>query len=285
MGGEAMGMDLPFLKRRAKEINKVILLPVDEISPNPNQPRKYFDKNALEELCQSILANGLLQPVTVRQREGGEYELIAGERRWLAFRQLGQAHIPSIVEECTDQQSSMLALIENLQRKDLNYFEEAAAIQRLMKDLDLNQQQISLKIGKAQSTVANKLRLLRFPPPLRELMLEAGLTERHARAVLKLPEGEAPRHIEHIIQNKLNVEQAERYIQECLHKLEQTHPPTRLLIIKDMRIFLNSINKAVKLMQSAGIEVDSQKKETDEYVEMTIRIPKASVYRTREAVL
>lgn len=276
-------MDLPFLKKRMKEINKVILLPVNEILPNPNQPRKHFDPNALEELCQSILANGLLQPISVRQNNNGEYELIAGERRWLAFRRLGRSQIPAIVDEYTDQQSSMLALIENLQRRDLNFFEEAIAIDRLMRDLNLTQQQISSKIGKAQSTVANKLRLLRFPPTLREQMLEAGLTERHARAILKLPDFENPKHVDYIIQNKLNVEQSEDYVSECLRKLEPKSPSTRLLVIKDMRIFLNSINKAVKLMQSAGIEVDSQKHETDEFVEMTIRIPKAAVYRKREA--
>lgn len=261
----------------------MILLPVDEISSNPNQPRQYFDGGALEELCQSILSNGLLQPITVRLNEGGEYELVAGERRLMAFRRLGRSQIPAILEEYTDQQSSMLALIENLQRRDLNYFEEAAAIDRLMRDLNLTQQQISMKIGKAQSTVANKLRLLRYPPNLRDRMLEAGLTERHARAVLKLPDFEDPQHIEYIIKNKLNVEQTESYVLDCLRKLEPKTPSTRLLVIKDMRIFLNSINKAVKLMQSAGIQVDSQKTETDEFVEMTIRVPKVAVYRKKEA--
>ncbi len=276
-------MDLPFMKQRVKEINKVILLPVKEISPNPNQPRTYFDPVALEELCQSILANGLLQPITVRLRENGRYELVAGERRWLAFQRLGRSHIPSIVEEYTDQQSSMLALIENLQRRDLNFFEEAAAIDRLMRELNLTQQQISMKIGKAQSTVANKLRLLRYPTSIREMILKAGLTERHARAVLKLPDFADSKHIQYIIKHQLNVEQTERYVADYLRKLEPKNPSTRLLVIKDMRIFLNSINKAVKLMQSSGIEVDSQKNETDEYVEMTIRIPKAAVYRKREA--
>ena len=185
-------------------------MPVKEISPNPNQPRTYFDPVALEELCQSILANGLLQPITVRLRENGRYELVAGERRWLAFQRLGRSHIPAIVEEYTDQQSSMLALIENLQRRDLNFFEEAAAIDRLMRELNLTQQQISMKIGKAQSTVANKLRLLRYPTSIREMILKAGLTERHARRS-SLPDFADSKHIQYIIKHQLNVEQTERY--------------------------------------------------------------------------
>ncbi len=276
-------MDIPFFKQRAKEINKVILLPVKDISPNPNQPRKYFDSVALEELSQSILANGLLQPITVRLKDDGLYELVAGERRWLAFQRLGRSHIPAIVEEYTDQQSSILALIENLQRRDLNFFEEAAAIDKLMRELNLTQQQISMKLGKAQSTIANKLRLLRYPPSIRQKILEAGLTERHARAVLKLPDFSDPKHIDYIVKHQLNVEQTERYVADYLRKLEPKTPSTRLLVIKDMRIFLNSINKAVKLMKEAGVEVESQKHETDDYVEMVIRVPKAAVYRKREA--
>lgn len=276
-------MDIPFFKQRAKEINKVILLPVKDISPNPNQPRKYFDSVALEELSQSILANGLLQPITVRLKEDGLYELVAGERRWLAFQRLGRSHIPAIVEEYTDQQSSVLALIENLQRRDLNFFEEAAAIDKLMRELNLTQQQISMKLGKAQSTIANKLRLLRYPLPIRQKILEAGLTERHARAILKLPDFGDPKHIDYIVKHQLNVEQTERYVADYLRKLEPKNPSTRLLVIKDMRIFLNSINKAVKLMKEAGVEVESQKHETDDYVEMVIRVPKAAVYRKREA--
>lgn len=276
-------MALSFMSKKNREINKVVLLPLSEITSNPNQPRKHFDPDALQELSRSIIANGLLQPVTVRRLESGRYELIAGERRTLAFRSLGREHIPAIVEEYSDQQSAVLALIENLQRKDLNYFEEAVGIAQLMDLLELTQQQISVRLGKAQSTVANKLRLLRYPVPLQQTMLEAGLTERHARALLKieeLPKLEAA--IGHIVEKQLNVEQTEEYVQQLLLKKE-IKTRTRLFVVKDLRMFQNSINKAVSMMSLAGIPVDSVKHETDDYIEYVIKVPKAAVYKTKPA--
>ena len=269
------------LQRRGdKEINKVVLLPVEEIVPNRSQPRKYFDQEDIRELGYSIYQNGLLQPITVRrlpQGQGGGYELIAGERRLLAFRGLGKEKIPAIVEDYTDQQSAVFALIENLQRRDLHFFEEAEGIERLMFELGLSQTQASQRLGKAQSTIANKLRLLKYPPDIREKMRAAALSERHARALLGLPNPNNTVPIDYVIKNKLNVEQTEKYVQRLLE--EQNRPKTmKTIIIKDMRIFLNSINKAVKMMQSAGINVSQQKQEHMEHVEVTIRIPKDSVY-------
>ncbi len=261
----------------AREVGRIVLLPVEEILSNRSQPRTYFDQQALLELSQSIAASGLLQPITVRKLPGGSLELVAGERRLMAYRALGRTHIPAIVETYSDTQSATFALIENLQRRDLNYFEEAAGIARLMREQGLTQQQVSRQLGKAQSTVANKLRLLRYPPALRERMLGAGLTERHARALLALPNPGDTAPLEHIIAHRLNVEQTERYVAALLE--EQRPKPTRLVVIKDMRIFLNSIHKAVKIMQGAGIEVLSQKNETDTHVEMVIRVPKAAVYQ------
>ena len=267
------------LQRRGndREINKVVLLPVDEILPNRSQPRKHFDEQAIRELGHSIRANGLLQPITVRRLSQNEYELIAGERRVIAFRSLGRDKIPAIIEEYTDEQSAVFALIENLQRRDLHFFEEAEGIERLMRELGLTQMQASQQLGKAQSTLANKLRLLKYPPHIREKMRTATLSERHARAMLSLPDQDDPAPIDYVINNKLNVEQTEKYVQRLLE--EQSRPKTmRTIIIKDMRIFLNSINKAVKMMQSAGINVSHQKQEHQSHVEVTIRIPKDSVY-------
>lgn len=271
-----------FLKKGNKEINRVVLLPVEEIASNPSQPRHYFDPAGLEELCSSIATSGLLTPISVRKLPSGKYELIAGERRLLAFRKLERTHIPAIVEEYTDQQSAVFALVENLQRRDLNYFEEAVGIARLMEEQGLSQVQVSQRLGKAQSTVANKLRLLKYSPEIREKLLFYNLTERHARALLKLPDPGDPVHIEYIAANKLNVEQTEEYVDSLLKKGLEKPLPTRLFIIKDMRIFLNSINKAVKMMQSAGIDVDTKKTETDEFIELTMRVPKSSVYKPKK---
>jgi len=272
-------MALKILQRRGdREINKVVLLPVDSIVSNRSQPRKHFDQAAIKELGQSILSNGLLQPVTVRQCADGKYELIAGERRLRAFRDLSKKQIPAIIEDCTDEQSATLALIENLQRRDLNYFEEAAGIDKLMRELGLSQVQASQKIGKAQSTVANKLRLLKFPPDTQQVLIDGNLTERHARALLNLPDINDAGAISYVIKSGLNVEQTEKYVQRLLD--EQGRPQTiKTIIIKDMRIFLNSINKAVKMMQSAGIHVTYDKKDLDDQIHVTITIPKASVYR------
>jgi len=272
-------MALGILQRRGdKEINRVVLLPVGNIVSNRSQPRKHFDEASMRELSQSILGNGLLQPVTVRRLEGGKFELVAGERRLMAFRDLGKAQIPAIIEDYTDEQSAFLALIENLQRRDLNYFEEAAGIDRLMRELSLTQTQVSRKIGKAQSTIANKLRLLKYSEDIQQMMLTANLTERHARALLNLPDITDVDAIEYVIKSGLNVEQTEKYVQRVLD--EHARPKTiKTVIIKDMRIFLNSINKAVKMMQSAGIDVTSQKKDLDGHIELAIKIPKASVYR------
>ena len=272
---------LGFLSKTGREINKVILLPVSRIDSNPNQPRRYFDTENLTELAESIRANGLLQPITVRQSmRDGCYELIAGERRTIAFRMLGYDMIPAIVEEYNDQQSAVLSLIENLQRKDLNYFEEASGISRLMCELSLTQQQVSEKIGKAQPTVANKLRLLKYSPAVQNAFLDHGLTERHARSMLKLQsEEEQMRVIALVAENKLNVDQTEQYVDRLVHKKPADQEKTRIYVVKDMRIFLNTINRAISIMQHAGIPVDTDKNENDQYMEYLIRVPKSAIYR------
>lgn len=277
-------MAIGFAKKN-KEINKVVLIPLDQIKKSPSQPRKQFDKQSLQELAQSISANGLLQPVSVRKIAENTYELIAGERRTMAFRNLGYDAIPAIIEEYSTEQSIVLTLIENLQRKDLNFFEEALGIARLMHELGLNQLQISQKLGKAQSTIANKLRLLKFSPELQQKMLDANFTERHARALLKLTDdGCVAEVIESVGRDKLNVEQTEQLVQTMVEK-PLHKPPTRIFVIKDMRMFMNSIQKAISTMNQAGIPVDTSKVENDNYVELHIKIPKTAVYRDSPAKL
>ncbi len=259
------------------------MLNIREISSNPYQPRSQFEPRALQELADSISQNGLLQPVTVREWENG-YQLIAGERRLMACKMLGMEQIPAIVNRVDDEKSAVFALIENLQRKDLNYFEEAQGIQTLMQTSGMSQQEVAKKLGKAQSTVANKLRLLFFGEDLRQKMLDNGLTERHARALLRLPnERLVNEAIQYIVAERLNVGESESYIESLLTAVPEkppSKPATRLFVVKDLRIFMNTITKAVSTMRLAGIEVDTSKEEDEEYIHYLVKIPKKSAYRS-----
>ena len=268
---------------KQKTISRVLLLNIREISSNPYQPRSQFEPRALQELADSISQNGLLQPVTVREWENG-YQLIAGERRLMACKMLGMEQIPAIVNRVDDEKSAVFALIENLQRKDLNYFEEAQGIQTLMQTSGMSQQEVAKKLGKAQSTVANKLRLLFFGEDLRQKMLDNGLTERHARALLRLPnERLVNEAIQYIVAERLNVGESESYIESLLTAVPEkppSKPATRLFVVKDLRIFMNTITKAVSTMRLAGIEVDTSKEEDQEYIHYLVKIPKKSAYRS-----
>lgn len=262
-----------------QKVGQVVLLETDAIAPNPYQPRKQFAPEALRELAESIAANGLLQPVTVRQ-VGEGYELVAGERRLMACRMIHMERIPALVENYDDQQSAVFALIENLQRQDLNYFEQASGVQRLMKQCGMTQEQVAKRLGKSQPTIANKLRLLVFPQELRRKMLDSGLTERHARAMLKLPESCWEEAVKEIAVHRWNVAETEEYIARKLALRQPKKKATRLFLLKDFRIFMNTIAQAVSTMKMAGIEIDTQEEEDEEYIHYTMRIPKKSAYRT-----
>lgn len=285
MGVDKQGKEMPTVKKwfpkQQRQVGRVVLLETAAIHPSPYQPRRRFDPKALEELAQSIRQNGLLQPITVRETAEG-YELVAGERRLLACKSLGLEQIPAIIQPYGDQQAAILALAENLQRQDLNYFEEAQGIQQLMALCGLTQQQAAEKLGKAQSTVANKLRLLTFSQPLRQRMLEAGLTERHARALLPLgDEAEIQRVVDWIVEKKRNVGETETYVQQLLDARHSPKPKaTRLFVVKDLRIFQNTLDKAVSTMKLAGIQVDTQRTEDEQFIHYTLRIPKKSAYRS-----
>ena len=173
---------------REKTVNKVLSIHIDQILPNPYQPRKLFDEEELSGLSESIRSNGILQPLSVRRTTCGNYEIIAGERRFRACKQAGLEHVPCIVMDVDEQKSAILAILENIQRHDLSFFEQAEGIMRLIEEWGVTQEEAALRLGKAQSTIANKLRLLKIPPYLRHKILENGLTERHARALLKFAE-------------------------------------------------------------------------------------------------
>ena len=255
--------------------SRVRYIPINTVRPNPQQPRRSFDETPLRELADSIRAYGILQPLTVRDR-GGFYELVAGERRLRAARIAGLREVPCLVAEVGEEDAALLALIENLQRRDLDYMEEAAAIARLIGRYGLSQQQAADKLGKSQPAIANKLRLLRLAPPVIDCLRQYGLTERHARTLLRLTDPEqqlaAARHMG---QRGLNVAQAEQYV-DALTAENRTAPPQRrpTYIIKDVRLFLNSVERGVRLMQSAGVGAEVGRRDTEEEILLTIHIPK-----------
>lgn len=253
---------------------QILSISQNDILPNPNQPRKRFDYDELEGLAQSIRANGILQPLMVRALENGKYELIAGERRLRAARLTGMTKIPCIVNDISETDSAVFAVIENLQRQDLDYFEEAEALALLVSDYHMGQDELSKKLGMAQSTLSNKLRLLKLSEEMRYKISRAGLSERHARALLTLTdEVQRARALSIIIDRHLTVSESESLIEQMLRKNET--PKKQLLRgFKDIRIFINTLNNAVDTIRRAGIDADSVKTETDEYVEYIVRIPK-----------
>ena len=258
------------------ENGRVLYLPIRQIRPNPAQPRKIFDPEGLRELAASIEQYGILQPLTVR-RVGGGYELVAGERRLRAARMADCSEVPCILLSVDQEQSGMVALVENLQRRDLDYIEEAEGLLRLIRQYGLSQEEAALRIGKSQSAVANKLRLLRHSPEVLELLRANGLSERHARALLKLPtEEERKEVISVIVRQQLNVAKTEEYIDTYMEKKAAQAPKRgmRKLILRDVRIFLNSVNHSLDLIRGAGIEAQARQEETEHEIVLTIRLPK-----------
>ncbi len=253
---------------------KILYLRTEDIRPNPHQPRVLFQLEELRALSDSIRQNGILQPLTVRQC-GSKYELIAGERRLRAAKLAGLRCVPCIVMEINDRNSAILALVENIQRQDLNYFEEAAALEKLITYYGMTQEDAAMQLGRAQSTVANKLRLLRLTEKEKNYILENRLTERHARALLKLASPEERMAVlEKITKLGLNVEKTEQFIEEKLGKVrEQENFRKRSVLFRDVRLFTNTIQKAVETMQAAGIPADCQKTQFENYIEYRIRIP------------
>ncbi len=258
------------------ESGKILYLPVEAIYPNPSQPRKIFDSGGLQELAASIRTYGILQPLTVRRRNG-EYELVAGERRLRAAKIAGLTEVPCILLTVDEEQSGMVALVENLQRRDLDYIEEAQGLARLMRQYGLNQEQAAARVGKSQSAVANKLRLLRHSPAVLDALRENGLSERHARALLRLPtEEERLAALAVVVRQQLNVAKTEEYIEALLEKQRRQEPKKgiRKLIVRDVRLFINSVNHNLDLIRSAGIRAEASQEETDSEIVLTIRLPK-----------
>ena len=260
----------------------ILYLRADELSPNPVQPRRRFDDEALAELSESIKTYGILNPLTVRLR-GGKYELVAGERRLRAAKLAGLQEVPCILLDVNMEDASLIALVENLQRRDLDFIEEAAGINQLIRMFGMSQEEAARRIGKSQSAVANKLRLLKLPPDVLEALRENGLTERHGRALLRLQRPEAQREaLAYIIDNGLTVAATDAYVDALLSRPEPEPPAEaekpehkRTFVLKDVRVFLNTLSRSIDLMKQGGIDAGVQRQETEDSLILTISIPKS----------
>lgn len=261
---------------------RLIYVSPEKIIPNKYQPRKIFDESKLYELAQSIKEHGILQPLTVKQIDKDTYELVAGERRLRAAKLVGLSNVPVILKRFSQEDSMVLSIIENIQRHNLNYFEEAESYRKLIEECHLTQEELAKKLGKTQSTVANKLRLLKLEPEVRNMLVENNLSERHARSLLKIEDSETRENaLKEIISKNLNVSQTEMYVLSVLGELkkEDRKNITKMRCIqlfKDLRIFSSTINQTIDLIKQTGLPVKSNKKETEDFIEYVIRVDKHS---------
>lgn len=260
---------------------EVKYIPIQSIRPNPYQPRKHFNKKSLEELSQSIRSYGVIQPISVRQISNETYEIIAGERRLRASELAELKEVPALVVDYRDKESAMIALIENLQREDLNFIEEAEGYYNLICDHNFTQQELAEKIGKSQSTIANKIRLLKLPVDIQKTLVEEGLTERHGRALLKLPDDETRQIVfDKVIKKSLNVNNTEILVEDILDSMRKTEeveedkPKQNIKSLINARIYLNTIKKAYKAIKEYGIDAEYKEFDKDSYIEVVIKLPK-----------
>lgn len=266
----------PNAKRGNESDGKILQLDIKQIMPNPAQPRRTFDNEALIRLADSIRQYGILQPLTVRRISEREYELIAGERRLRAAKLLGMLTIPCIIIEVSERASAELAIIENVQRENLNMFEQASAIAALIDIYGLTQNQVAKRLSLSQSYVANKLRILRLTASERDIILTENLTERHARALLRIDDIEKRTEAaKHIAKRRMNVAHAEEFIEKLLEFGEEIENKPKIAI-NDIRFFYNSVDNAIGIMKRAGADVRTEKIENDEEIELKIKITKGN---------
>ena len=267
-----------FGRRTGRAAARIVPVDPTRIVPNPAQPRRFFEPDAIASLSDSIRQHGILQPLTVREIGDGRYELIAGERRLRAAILLGMPEVPCIVMEVDERESAALAIIENLQRHDLNFFEQAAAIASLIETCSLTQEEAAARLSVSQSFVANKLRLLRFLEDERELILSSGLTERHARTLLRLSGDDRLTALREIVRRRLNVAETEEYVARLLtppaDEPAVRRESNRIRLTRDVRLFCNSVNNALDILRRSGVAAESSRRESDSYTEIWIRVPK-----------
>lgn len=264
-------MKFPFIKEKNKD--EVEMIDIDKILSNPYQPRDTFDSNSISDLAESIKSFGIIQPLTIRPH-GEKYELIAGERRLKAAEFIGLNKVPVLIRDFDNQETAEIALVENLQRKDLDFLEEAYAYEQLIAEFKLTQKELAQKIGKSQSTVANKLRILNLPSEIQKKLKKSELSERHARLLLKLTSLEKQLEvIDKIIKNNLTVRETNSLIKKLLEKNKSKEQSVKT-VFKDLRVFTNSLNKTIKDMKKAGLEVKVDTNKSEEFIEYNIKLPR-----------
>ncbi|MGF6953094.1 ParB family chromosome partitioning protein [Neobacillus sp. B4I6] len=271
-GEQEVALEKELIVEKNEEIKKI---PIDHIVANRFQPRTVFDEEKIEELARTIHIHGIIQPIVVREFSIDQYEIIAGERRFRAMKKLGWTEAPAIIKNLSDTETASVALIENLQREELSPIEEAMAYGKLLELHNLTQEALAQRLGKGQSTVANKLRLLKLPQPIQEALLNKMITERHARALIPLkdPEKQVVLLAE-IIDKNFNVKQTEERVVKLLEQKSEKPKPKRKAFSKDMRIAVNTIRQSLTMVTDSGINLDAEEEEFDEFYQFTIRIPK-----------
>ena len=254
-----------------QDTSRIEMIPVEKIEPSRYQPRMRFDEETIDELAESIKENGLIQPVTVRKMDD-HYELIAGERRYRACIKAGYQEIPSYIMTPTEDQAAQMALVENIQRENLSAIEEAKSYLQIMRQASLTQEQVARKIGKSQSAVANKIRLLNLPDEIQEGVVDGLITERHARAILSVPEDKQKEVYHYILEKDLNVRETEKYIEKGPQKKKRRQKTKGFT--RNQQIAVNSVNQCIKLIEKMGITVIAETEDKDNEVKMILRFPR-----------
>ena len=268
------------VEEASSNVKEVVQVPIEKIVPNRYQPRTVFDDSKIEELARTIHTHGVIQPIVIRKMEDDKYEIIAGERRFRAMSKLQWKEVPAIVRNLSDKETASIALIENLQREELTAIEEAVAYQKLLKLHDLTQEALAQRLGKGQSTVANKLRLLKLPEVIQQAIMNKQLSERHARALMQLKEEELQIQLmNEAIEQQLNVKQLEDKVSIINNPIEKDEKksiskPKRKAVSKDVRIALNTIKHSLFMVTKSGIDIKTEEEDTEEFYQITVKIPK-----------
>ncbi|SDZ95842.1 chromosome partitioning protein, ParB family [Thalassobacillus cyri] len=263
------------LEEKEYHADEVVHIPVNRVQPNRYQPRAVFNAEKIAELAQTIHTHGMIQPIVVRRLDEENYELIAGERRWRAVQSLGWEDVPAILREMNDAETASVALIENLQREELSVIEEAAAYARLIEIHELTQEALAQRLGKSQSTIANKMRLLKLPEMVQQAIMDKEITERHARALIAVKDPELQEKILHeIIEKQLNVKQTEERIKKETEEKKPKKKPRMKGVNKDIRIAMNTIRQSLNMVNDTGINLETDEQDHDDYYQITIKIPK-----------
>lgn len=275
---EKQGQDV-VVEPTQHHLEEVVNIAIEKIVPNRYQPRTVFDEAKIEELARTIHTHGVIQPIVIRKMEDEKYEIIAGERRFRAMSKLQWKEVPAIIRNLSDKETASIALIENLQREELTAIEEAVAYQKLLKLHELTQEALAQRLGKGQSTVANKLRLLKLPEEVQQAILKKELSERHARALMQIKEKELQLQLmDMTIENHWNVKQLEQKVEEIINpplkEDKKAAKPKRKAVSKDVRIALNTIKQSLSMVTKSGINIKTEEEDMEEFYQITVRIPK-----------